>query len=73
MQGDLALSGESCFRIENFAEKTTVFDLLGKLIDETEYMSSDTYHEEIGENKEEEKQLMCNLHHPYQLFFFTSY
>lgn len=47
MQGDLALSGESCFRIENFAEKTTVFDLLGKLIDETEYMSSDIYHEEI--------------------------
>lgn len=61
------------FQNRKFRWKTTVFDLLGKLIDETEYMSSDIYHEEIGENKEEEKQLMYNLHHPYQLFFFTSY
>lgn len=61
------------FQNRKFRWKTTVFDLLGKLIDETEYMSSDIYHEEIGENKEEEKQSMYNLHHPYQLFFFTSY
>lgn len=61
------------FQNRKFRWKTTVIDLLGKLIDETECMSSDIYHEEIGENKEEEKQLMYNLHHPYQLFFFTSY
>lgn len=32
-----------------------LFDLFGKLIDETEEMSSDTYHEEEGENGEEEE------------------
>lgn len=49
------LSGEFCFRIENFVEKIIVFDFLGKLIDEIEYMFFDIYYEEIGENKEEEK------------------
>lgn len=41
------------FRIENFAEN--LFDLFGKLIDETEDMSSDTYHEEEGEKEGEEE------------------
>lgn len=47
--------GESWFQNRKFRCKTTVFDLLGKLIDETEDMSSNTYHEEMGENKEKEK------------------
>lgn len=41
------------FRIENFAEN--LFDLFGKLIDETEDMSSDTYHDEEGEKEGEEE------------------
>lgn len=47
--------GDFWYQNRKFRWKTTVFDLLGKLIDETEDMSSDTYHEEIEENKEEEK------------------
>lgn len=43
------------YQNRKFRWKTTVFDLLWKLIDETEDMSSDTYHEVIGENKEDEK------------------
>lgn len=45
--------GNLDFRIGMACDK--VFDLFGKLFDETEEMSSDTYHEEEGENGDEEE------------------
>lgn len=47
--------GDFWYQNRKFRWKTTVFDLLGKFIDETEDTSSDTYHEVIEENKEDEK------------------
>lgn len=52
-RSDVQNKGNLDFRIGSGSDN--LFDLFGKLIDETEEMSSDTYHEEEGENGEEEE------------------
>lgn len=43
------------------SNSNNLFDLFGKLIDETEEMSSDTYHEDKGENGEEKSMGMIHF------------